>query len=195
MFTGIVESLGSGRKVETTEQGRRLAIETELSGWKIGDSIAVNGVCLTVVAISEKGFEMDVVHETLLRTNLGDLEPGMTVDLERPLSAAGRFDGHIVQGHVDGVGRVQELSEEGDSVRVRVGLSPALAKYVAEKGSIAVDGVSLTVTAAQDDWFEVALIPHTLEITVLGARRPGDSVNIEVDVIAKYLERLIERAS
>ena len=195
MFTGIVESLGSVRKVETTEQGRRLAIETALSGWKIGDSIAVNGVCLTVVAISEKGFEMDVVHETLLRTNLGDLEPGMTVDLERPLSAAGRFDGHIVQGHVDGVGRVQELSEEGDSVRVRVGLSPALAKYVAEKGSIAVDGVSLTVTAAQDDWFEVALIPHTLEITVLGARRPGDSVNIEVDVIAKYLERLIERAS
>jgi len=192
MFTGIVESLGSVRGVTVTDLGCRLDIETELSGLDVGDSIAVNGVCLTVVACPEGGFEADVVHETVLRTDLGALEAGMSVDLERPLPASGRFDGHIGQGPVDGVGHVRALEPEGDSLRMRVGVPEAIAPYVAEKGSVAVDGVSLTVTSVGEDWFEVALIPHTLEVTVLGLRGPGDPVNIEVDVIAKYLERLME---
>lgn len=192
MFTGIVESLGRVRGVTMTDLGRRLDIETDLPGLGVGDSIAVNGVCLTVVACPKGGFEADVVHETLLRTDLGALETGMSVDLERPLPASGRFDGHVVQGHVDGVGYVRTLEREGDSLRMRVGIPETISPYVAEKGSVAVDGVSLTATAVGGDWFEVALIPHTLEVTVLGLRRPGDAVNIEVDVIAKYLERLME---
>ncbi|NIA24718.1 MAG: riboflavin synthase [Gammaproteobacteria bacterium] len=193
MFTGIVESLGTVRRIVMTDLGCRLDIETDLPGLGIGDSVAVNGVCLTVVASPDGGFEADVMHETLLRTDLGTLEAGTSVDLERPLAASGRFDGHIVQGHVDGVGHVQTVEPEGDSVRMRIGIPEAISPYIAEKGSVAVDGVSLTVTAAGGDWFEVALIPHTLEVTVLGLRGPGDPVNIEVDVIAKYLERLMER--
>jgi riboflavin synthase len=137
---------------------------------------------------------VELVAETLARTNLGELSEGDTVDLERPMEATGRFDGHVVQGHVDGTGRVVSVSDEGAGRRVRIGLDRSLARYVAEKGSITVDGVSLTVTSVGDDdepWFEVALIPHTLDITVLGRRRAGDTVNLEVDVIAKYVERLM----
>lgn len=195
MFTGIVEALGSVRSVTQTEEAYRLEIETDLGGLGVGDSMAVNGVCLTVVETLEGGFAADVVHETRVRTNLGDLEPGSTVDLERPLAATGRFDGHIVQGHVDGIGTVHSLRREGDSVRMRVEMPVVLAGYIAEKGSIALDGVSLTVTAAGARWFEVALIPHTLKVTVLGQRKPGDGVNIECDVIAKYVERLVGSTS
>lgn len=190
MFTGIVEALGVVTGATPTEAGKRLEVGTDLDGLDLGDSIAVNGVCLTVVERTAKGFQADVVYETLERTSLGRLNPGDAVDLERPMPADGRFDGHIVQGHVDGLGTVMDVAQEGDGVRMKIALAPALSRYVAEKGSIAVDGVSLTVTAVGDEWFEVALIPHTLAVTVLGRRDVGDVVNVEVDVIAKYVERL-----
>jgi riboflavin synthase len=191
MFTGIVEAMGTVQGIEGTDEGKRLAIETELEGLTVGDSLSVNGVCLTVVSNTQEVVRTDVVHETLLRTDLGSLVPGDRVDLERPMRADGRFDGHIVQGHVDGVGVISVLESEGDSLRVRIDVPARLARYIAEKGSVAVDGVSLTVTATGDGWFEVALIPHTLKVTVLGLRGVGDRTNIEVDVIAKYVERLM----
>ncbi len=190
MFTGIVEALGQVRSLEMTERGARLRVEAPLEGFDIGDSVAVNGVCLTVVEHDTEGFSVDVVPETLQRTNLGLLSVGDAVDLERPLRSDGRFDGHIVQGHVDGVGEIRDVIEDDDGVRMRIGVGADLARYIAEKGSIAVDGVSLTVTKAGDDWFEVALIPHTLAVTVLGRRTSRDSVNLEVDIVAKYVERL-----
>ena len=190
MFTGIVEELGEVRSLETTERGARLRIVSPLSGLDLGDSVAVNGVCLTVVDRDSEGFAVDVVPETLQRTNLGYLAVGDAVDLERPLRSDGRFDGHIVQGHVDGIGEVRQVVRDDGGVRMQVAVDPDLGRYIAEKGSIAVDGVSLTVTQVGEDWFEVALIPHTLDVTVLDGRRPGDTVNLEVDVIAKYVERL-----
>lgn len=201
MFTGIVSDLGSVRAVEPSEAGARLEIEAPriAESLSVGDSVAVNGVCLTAVAVVESAFAVDVVHETLTRTALGELTRGDPVDLERPMPGNGRFDGHIVQGHVDGVGRVLAVVPEGDSRRMRIGIPSDLARYTVEKGSIAVDGVSLTITAvsAIEDapWFEVALIPHTLDVTVLGSRTTGDPVNLEVDVLAKYVERLMEAAS
>ncbi|MFZ0493058.1 MAG: riboflavin synthase [Acidimicrobiia bacterium] len=191
MFTGIVEAVGTVRSIEGTDQGKRLLIGTDLDGLAVGDSLSVNGVCLTIVARTPAGIQADVVHETLVRTDLGNLTPGDQVDLERPMRADGRFDGHIVQGHVDGIGIVSRLQPEGDSIRVRIDVPDELARYIAEKGSVAVDGVSLTVTLAGQGWFEVALIPHTLDVTVLGRRPVGGRVNIEVDVIAKYVERLM----
>jgi riboflavin synthase len=193
MFTGIVEAMGTVQQIEGTDQGKRLAISTNLGGLEVGDSLSVNGVCLTIVERTDKGIQADVVHETLVRTDLGNLTPGDRVDLERPMKADGRFDGHIVQGHVDGIGVVSELQAEGDSVRMRIDVAGGVSRYIAEKGSVAVDGVSLTVTLAGPDWFEVALIPHTLDVTVLGQRAVGERVNLEVDVIAKYVERLMGR--
>ncbi len=194
MFTGIVAEVG--RVVEATETatGRRLVIEAKQTrdGLEIGDSIAINGTCLTAVALHGDGFAVEAVQETLDRTNLGELSTGSPVDLERPVPATGRLDGHVVQGHVDGVGVVESVAAEGDARRVRVAAEPGLLRYVAEKGSIAVDGVSLTVTAVDAGGFEVVLIPHTLDVTVLGGRRPGDRVNLEVDILAKYVERLLE---
>jgi riboflavin synthase len=193
MFTGIVEAMGTVQQIEGTDQGKRLAISTNLGGLEVGDSLSVNGVCLTIVERTDTGIQADVVHETLVRTDLGNLTPGDRVDLERPMKADGRFDGHIVQGHVDGIGVVSELQAEGDSVRMRIDVAGGVSRYIAEKGSVAVDGVSLTVTLAGPDWFEVALIPHTLDVTVLGQRAVGERVNLEVDVIAKYVERLMGR--
>jgi len=190
MFTGIVEELGEVRSLETTERGARLRIVSPLSGFDRGDSVAVNGVCLTVVEHDSEGFAVDIVPETLQRTNLGRLAVGDAVDLERPLRSDGRFDGHIVQGHVDGIGEVRQVVRDDGGVRMQIAVEPDLGRYIAEKGSIAVDGVSLTVVHVGEDWFDVALIPHTLAVTVLGARKPGDTVNLEVDVIAKYVERL-----
>jgi riboflavin synthase len=193
MFTGIVEAMGEVRSVGETATGRRLEIvaPSVLGDLEIGDSVAVNGVCLTAVGAGAGSMTVDVVKESLDRSNLGALEPGSSVDLERPMAAGGRFDGHIVQGHVDGVGQVLAIELEGEARRVRVSLPEVLARYVVEKGSITVDGVSLTVTAATGSWFEIVLIPHTLEVTVLGRRAIGDLVNLEVDVIAKYVERLM----
>jgi riboflavin synthase len=196
MFTGIVGELGVVGSVEATDQGSRITLLAPgtVKGMAVGDSVAVNGVCLTAVVLEGSRITVELVAETLARTNLGQLAAGDPVDLERPMAATGRFDGHVVQGHVDGTGNVVSVSEEGAGRRVRIGLGGSLARYVAEKGSITVDGVSLTVTAVgggEEPWFEVALIPHTLEVTVLGRRRPGDTVNLEVDVIAKYVERLM----
>ncbi len=196
MFTGIVAALGTVDTVSETDTGRRIGIKEPglLGDMVLGDSVAVNGVCLTATSLGDGGVTVDVVHESLDRSNLGDLTPGSRVDLERPLAANGRFDGHIVQGHVDGVGTVVSIEAEGDARRVRIGLSEDLSRYVVEKGSITVDGVSLTVTAVgAESWFEIVLIPHTLEVTVLGLREPGDKVNLEVDVLAKYVERLMNK--
>ena len=199
MFTGIVTEFGRVVDTRPTDPGRRMVVEAPdtTKGLQVGDSVAVNGVCLTAVAVDGAEFAVDAVRETLLRSNLESLTVGDRVDLERPTPASGRFDGHVVQGHVDGVGVLESREAEGDATRIRVGFAHSLAPYVVEKGSIAVDGVSLTVTAvssvdAEPGWFEAVLIPHTIDATVLGHRRPGDMMNLEVDVIAKYIERMLE---
>jgi riboflavin synthase len=199
MFTGIVTELGFVAEVAETDTGRRVTIEAPQSvpGMRVGDSLAVNGVCLTAVAVDDVSVAVEIVRESLDRSNLGELVVGDRVDLERPMAADGRFDGHVVQGHVDGVGIVRSVAPEGEAHRMRISLPTALSAYVVEKGSITADGVSLTVTGVSapgdpDGWFEIVLIPHTLDVTVLGRRRPGDGVNLEVDVIAKYVERMLE---
>lgn len=199
MFTGIVEELGTVVAVERGEQSARLVVQGPLVTTDAvhGASIAVNGVCLTVTdeQPDEDRFAVDVMHETLARTTVGGLEPGSRVNLERAMAADGRFGGHVVQGHVDGVGTVA-LREAGDRwERVRVEVPTRLARYLVEKGSVTVDGVSLTVTAvsAPDEaaaWFEVGLIPTTLGLTTLGLAPVGTAVNLEVDVLAKYVERI-----
>lgn len=191
MFTGIVERTGRVLDCARHEGGMRLRLDTDL-GLEVGESAAVNGVCLTAVEVGEAVIGFDVVPETLARTNLGDLGSGDPVNLERSMAAADRFDGHIVQGHVDGVGVVTAVEPEGGGRRLGVSIPEGLAKYLVEKGSVTVDGVSLTVAAVGAGVFQVALIPHTLEVTVLGRRAVGDRVNLEVDVLAKYVERLLE---
>jgi len=193
MFTGIVEHLGRATRVADVERGRRLTVDAGslASGVEIGDSVAVNGVCLTVVAVDGTSLEFETIGETLDRTNLGRLEAGDPLNLERPMAATGRFDGHIVQGHVDGVGKIRSVGADGSGRRLWIDAPGSLLRYVVEKGSITVDGVSLTVSAVDGDGIEVALIPHTLEVTTLGVRQPGSVVNIEVDVLAKYVERLL----
>ena len=193
MFTGIVEHLGTVASIVETATGRRLVVEGEgLGDLPLGASIAVNGVCLTVVSTDRGSVALDVIPETLSRTNLGGLVTGDSVNLERPMPASGRFDGHIVSGHVDAVGVVVSLESEADgAVVMEISVPPELTRYLVEKGSITVDGVSLTVAALTDDGFTVALIPHTLEITTLGLRAPRDTVNLEMDVLAKYVERLM----
>lgn len=190
MFTGIVEELGEVVAVEELPGAARLRLRgpAVTEGVRHGDSIAVNGVCLTVVETSDGEFTADVVGETLARSSLGALTAGSRVNLERPMALGGRLDGHLVQGHVDGTGTVEQRTEDGT---VRVGLPDGLAKYVVEKGSITVDGVSLTVVEAGDAHFTVSLIPTTLQLTTLGVKQPGDPVNLEVDVLAKYVERLL----
>lgn len=193
MFTGIVEQTGEITDLSVIETGRRLVLSArDLRPMPIGASIAVAGVCLTVVEAGEGVISVDVVPETLARTNLGDLEPGDRVNLERAMPADGRFDGHIVQGHVDGIGLVQSVQSDDNGVTVTIEPAESLLPYVVEKGSMTVDGVSLTVSGLGDFWFSVALIPHTLEVTTLGSLEPGDTVNLEVDVVAKYVERLLE---
>lgn len=196
MFTGIVAGVGKVTQIEETATGRRLRLEERqvLGDMEVGDSVAVNGVCLTAIAAGNGEVSVEVVRESLQRSNLGDIRIGSRVDLERPMPANGRFDGHIVQGHVDGVGVISSITQEGNAVRMRIELPEELAHYVVEKGSIAVDGVSLTLTGVGTEpttWFEIVLIPHTLEVTVLGLRAVGDRVNLEVDVLAKYVERLM----
>jgi riboflavin synthase len=184
MFTGIVEELG---RLESLDNGRlRIAATRVVEDVSIGDSIAVNGCCLTVVAFDEHGWEADVSDETISRTSIRSLQPGDGINLERAVKMSDRLGGHLVQGHVDGVG---EIVEPVPDLRVRV--PEALTRYLVEKGSVTVDGVSLTVVDALDDGFTVAIIPHTADVTTLGDRRPGDLVNIEVDVMAKYVERLM----
>ena len=188
MFTGLVIATGTIGSID----GGRLSVRTEPLDIAEGDSVAVNGVCLTATAIRDgDGFDADVMPETLRRTALGALREGDTVNLELALRADGRLGGHIMQGHVDGTGTVESVREEGFARVVRIGCEPGLLRYVVEKGSIAVDGVSLTVSAVDDGAFEVSLIPETLERTTLGDAAPGRIVNLEVDVLAKYVERLV----
>lgn len=200
MFTGIVSELGTVAATSETDAGRLLTISARGASrdLEVGGSVAVNGVCLTATKVDTGRFDVEVVTESLSRSNLGALRTGAIVDLERPTAAGGLLDGHIVQGHVDAVGTVLNIEGEGDSRRVRISLPDAIRCYVVEKGSVAVDGVSLTVTAVTpvdepSGSFEVVLIPHTLQATVLGSRRTGDAVNLEADVLAKYVERLLER--
>jgi riboflavin synthase len=190
VFTGIVEELGEVVAVEELPGAARLRLRGPrvTEGVRHGDSIAVNGVCLTVVESSDGEFTADVIGETLARSSLGALSAGSRVNLERPMALGGRLDGHLVQGHVDGTGTIAERTADGT---VRVQLPPGLAKYIVEKGSITVDGVSLTVVEAGDAHFTVSLIPTTLELTTLGVKSAGDPVNLEVDVLAKYVERLL----
>jgi riboflavin synthase len=198
MFTGIVEELGRVRSVVPNEGGARIAIEarTVLDDASIGASIAVNGCCLTVVDLDDGCWAADAVVETLRRTNLGRLVPGDAVNLERPVRLADRLGGHLVQGHVDAVATVHSCEPQADgSVLVRFSAPDDVRRYVVHKGSITLDGVSLTVAAVHHDGFAVALIPHTLAVTTLGRRAPGDTVNVECDVIAKYVEHFLANRS
>jgi len=212
MFTGIVEDLGEVEAVEHGTDSARIHVRsaTVAQGTRPGESIAVNGVCLTVTGIitsrpapegappdpgappgPPRGFAADVMGETLARSSLKDVAPGAKVNLERSVRLQDRLGGHLVQGHVDGTATIISRDPQDHWEVVRVGLPPGLARYVVRKGSVTVDGVSLTVSAISDDWFEVSLIPETLKRTTLGIRRPGETVNLEVDVIAKYVEKLL----
>ena len=194
MFTGIVEELGTVRSITHHDGGARVEITAHhvLDDAEIGASIAVNGCCLTVVEMGPGWWAADAVTETLDRTSLGALRDGDAVNLERPVRLADRLGGHIVQGHVDAVGTILHKQPMGDgSVRVDIAAPREVMRYVVEKGSITVDGISLTVAALDDDTFAIAVIPHTLAVTTLGTKGPNDPVNLEVDVVAKYVERLM----
>ena len=193
MFTGIVEEIGAVRTVVSGSEWGSLSIGARqvLEDTRRGDSIAVNGVCLTVTALSRDGFTADVMAETLRRSNLGALKVGEAVNLERALAANGRFGGHIVSGHIDGTVTILSLRRDDNAVWYTVEAAPSLLRYVVEKGSITMDGVSLTVARVEADRFSVSLIPHTAAVTVLGRKRPGDVVNLETDVIGKYVEKLL----
>src|SRR5262245_1721479 len=193
MFTGLVEERGTLLEVESRPAGRRMWIGARgvLDGTAIGDSIAVSGCCLTVIEVRADRFAVEAVPETLARTTLGGWSAGDPVNLERSLRLDQRLGGHLVQGHVDGVGTVRRVAAEGDGKRVAIDVPAALARFVAEKGSIAIDGVSLTVAAVSGATCEIALIPHTLAVTVAGGYAPGRAVNLEVDLLARYLDRLL----
>jgi riboflavin synthase len=195
VFTGIIELVG---RVESVRPGRgstRLEVHAPGlgGGLRRGDSVAVNGACLTVVGTAGERVTFDAVAETLERSALGELEPGSLVNLERALRADARLDGHIVQGHVDATGRVRRLTREGDDARLDLECEPAFAELLVEKGSVAVDGVSLTVVGVGEAGFDVALVPHTLAVTTLGRLEPGRRVNLEADVLGKYVKRYLER--
>jgi riboflavin synthase len=189
VFTGLVQDLGEVTAVDASGDGVRLTIAADLELAE-GDSVAVNGVCLTATAVADGGFAADVMNETLRRSSLAAIAPGRRVNLELPLRAADRLGGHFVQGHVDGVGGIWDMRDDGFARVITVGVPADLMRYVVEKGSIAIDGVSLTVSALGDDWLQVSLIPETLERTILGGVTVGQPVNLEVDVLAKYIERL-----
>ena len=192
MFTGIIEELGQVEAVETSDDGARIRIRAALaSDLRAGDSVAVNGACLTATSAGNGAFEADVMRQTLSLTTLGELEPDSTVNLELPVRASDRLGGHVVQGHVDGTAGVVDVFDDGFATRLRLELPEELRALVVERGSIAVEGVSLTVAALTDSGFEVSLIPETLERTTLGQLEPGDRVNVECDVLARYVERQI----
>ena len=194
MFTGIVETMGVVSDVSEDDGGRRLSIVADgiTTGLGVGDSVSVQGACLTATRVEEAGFTTFLVSETLSRTSLGGLRVGDRVNLERAMPADGRFDGHIVQGHVDGVGTVDAIRPDGQGRRLSIRCPGDLLRYVVEKGSVTVDGVSLTVASVVGDKFDIALIPHTLESTTFGDMEAPASVNLEVDILAKYVERLME---
>ena len=192
MFTGLIQDIGTVESVESGGDGARLRIATSLGPEiALGDSVAVNGTCLTATAADSSSFETEAMNQTLDVTALGGIESGGRVNLELAMQASDRLGGHIVQGHVDGVGTVAALAEDGFARRVRVALAPELLRYAVDKGSITLSGVSLTIAALGDDWLEVSLIPETLERTNLGELEPGSNLNVECDIVAKYVERLV----
>jgi riboflavin synthase len=194
VFTGLIADLGRVEEVERSGDGARLLIATALaSELSDGDSVAVNGVCLTATGVNGGRFAAEAMNETLARSSLGGLDVGSRVNLELPLRAGDRLGGHVVQGHVDGMGRVSDRGDDGFAVRLRIEAPPEVMRYVVEKGSIAVDGVSLTVAELDERSFTVSLIPETLERTNLGSVGPGRAVNLEVDVLAKYVEKAVSR--
>ena len=193
MFTGIIEEIGLIRSVIPGSRSGEISISAKkvLEGTRVGDSIAVNGVCLTVTRLVSGGFTADVMPETLSRTNLGSLHSGDGVNLERAMAADDRFGGHIVSGHIDGTGEIISMIPDENAVRIRVKASPAVLAFIIEKGSICIDGISLTVTDVSDNDFGVSVIPHTASQTTLMNKRPGDTVNLENDVVGKYVARLM----
>lgn len=193
IFTGLVMEVGSIRTIQRRADGAYLVVQAGpvLEGTKIGDSIAINGADLTAITLGSDFFSADASLETLRRTNLGELRTGSPVNLERALELGDRFGGHMVQGHIDETGHVVSVNPEGNAYRLRVGFPDEISRYIAMKGSITVDGMSLTVAALGQDWFEVAIIPHTWKNTIVRFYRLGDRVNLEVDVLAKYVERLL----
>jgi riboflavin synthase len=193
MFTGIIEELGRVRALERRGEGVRMTVEARVvtEGTREGDSISVNGVCLTALEVGRGSFAADGSRETLQRSTLGSLRAGSVVNLERAVTPATRLGGHIVQGHVDGRGRFLSAEEHGGSWTVRLGYPPELARYLVFKGSVTVEGISLTVAALAADYFEIAVIPKTWAVTNLSHLRPGDAVNLEADIIAKYVERIL----
>lgn len=196
MFTGIVEEVGVIKNIKHGQHSAVLTIQakTVLEETRIGDSIAVNGICLTVTRLFPDGFSADVMHETLNRSSLAGLTAGSVVNLERAMPANGRFGGHIVAGHVDGVGHISDIRRDDTAVWYTVHAGPEILRYVVEKGSITIDGISLTVAAVDETSFSVSLIPHTAAVTTLGKKRAGDTVNLETDIIGKYVEKLLRPA-
>lgn len=197
MFTGIIEETGVIRAVQRGAKSAVLTVEAKkvLEDVHIGDSIATNGVCLTVTSVRGDCFTADVMNESLRRSSLGDLKPGSRVNLERAMAANGRFGGHIVSGHIDGIGTVVSVRRDDIAVWYTVRTTPQLMRYIVEKGSIAIDGISLTVAAVETDRFSVSVIPHTAQETTLSEKRPGATVNLENDVIGKYVEKLMQKDS
>lgn len=193
MFTGIIEEIGSIEGIKRGEKSSKIVIKAKkvLEGTKLGDSICTNGVCLTVTQINEKTFEADVMAETMRRSNLGYLSMGARVNLERALSLQGRFGGHIVSGHIDGIGTIVSFIKEDNAIWVTINTPSSLLRYIVEKGSIAIDGISLTVAYVDDKSFKVSIIPHTGEETILLTKKVGETVNLECDVIGKYVEKLL----
>ena len=193
MFTGIIEELGRVRAVESYGDNARIVIEARLvtEDSRNGDSISVNGVCLTALDVHQDSFAADVSRETLLRSTIGSLRPGSPVNLERAVTPVTRLGGHIVQGHVDARGRFLGVESHGESWTVRIAYPPEIARYLVFKGSVAVEGISLTIANLTDEYFEIAVIPKTWEVTNFSSLKPGDEVNLEVDVIAKYVERIL----
>jgi len=196
MFTGIIEELGSVRTIEERGENARIVISARVvtDGTNHGDSIAVNGVCLTALDVRQDSFAADVSMETLARSTLGTLKPGTAVNLERAVTPATRLGGHIVQGHVDARGQLARVEDHGESWTIRIAYPKEIGRYLVFKGSVAVEGISLTIAGLTDDHFEVAIIPKTWEVTNLSRLNPGDDVNLEVDVIAKYVERLLGKS-
>ncbi len=195
MFTGIIEAVGRVHELRLVKESAHLVVEapTLVEGARMGDSVAINGACLTITAIHAPQLSFDAVRETLERTNLDELRPGSRVNLERPLRADGRLDGHFVQGHIDETGRVTRLETRGDDVRFAVACDASFAELLVPKGSVAIDGVSLTVVDVEKSGFDVVLIPHTLRETILGEREEGQRVNLEADVLGKYVQRYLAR--
>lgn len=193
MFTGIIEEIGKIQGIQHGSQSAVLSIQCKkvLEGTQVGDSIAVNGVCLTVTELGKDGYHADVMAETLRRSSLGALRSGSRVNLERAMAADGRFGGHIVAGHIDGTGKIEEIRRDETAVWYRVSAEPEVLRYIVEKGSITIDGISLTVAAVSENDFQVSIIPHTQANTILADRVVGDIVNLETDIIGKYVEKLL----